>query len=179
MRQILRARNAFVAIKRPITKNSRHVKNATDIIARIENRSATWSPVTHIAMLVLETLVSTNLPIESLSNDPLFTLKNSRKWLPYRAIHRIYKTKTCSALTVRDNKAPSKTEMRRWTLYSQKIFYKAALDAQEIPPEITRQLGAWAPVAGDTPYSRINESQINKARKRIVNSKDKFIEITW
>ena len=69
--------------------------------------------------------------------------------------------------------------MLRWTLYSQKIFYKAALDAKEVPPEITRQLGAWAPVAGDTPYSRMNETQINNARTRIVNSNDKFLEITW
>jgi hypothetical protein len=60
-----------------------------------------------------------------------------------------------------------------------KNIYKAASDAKEVPPEITRQLGAWAPVAGDTPYSRMNEAQINKNRKRIVNSNDKFLEITW
>mgnify|MGYP001143198256 FL=1 len=122
---------------------------------------------------------STNLSIEHLSNDPLVTLKNSRKWLPKRAIHRIYKTRNRSALIARVNKAPSKSEMRRWTLYSQKIFYKAASDAKEVPPEITRQLGAWAPVACDTPYSRMNEAQISKNRKRIVNSNDKFLEITW
>ena len=179
IRQILRERNVFVAIKRPFTKNSRHVKNVTDIIARIEKRSANWTPVAHIAMLVLEILVSTNLSFENLSNDPLFTLKNSRKWLPYHAIHRIYKARTRSALTARDNKSPSTSEMLRWTLYSQKIFYKAALDAKEVPPEITRQLGAWAPVAGDTPYSRMNEAQINNARKRLVNSNEKFLEITW
>ena len=87
--------------------------------------------------------------------------------------------RTRSALIARVNKAPSKSEMRRWTLYSQKIFYKAASDAKEAPPDITRQLGAWAPVAWDTPYSRMNEAQITKNRKRIVNSNDKFLEITW
>ena len=59
------------------------------------------------------------------------------------------------------------------------FFYKAASDAKEVPPEITRQLGAWAPVACDTPYSRMNEAQINKNCKRIVYSNDKFLEITW
>ena len=62
---------------------------------------------------------------------------------------------------------------------SQKNFYKAALDANDIPPEITRQLGAWAQVAGDTPYSRLNEAKIDEARKRITNSNNRFLEITW
>ena len=62
---------------------------------------------------------------------------------------------------------------------AEKVFYKAALDAKEVPPEITRQLGAWAPVAGDTPYSRMNKAQINNARKRLVNSNENFLEITW
>ena len=69
--------------------------------------------------------------------------------------------------------------MARWSLYSQKIFYKAALDANDIPPEITRRLGAWAQVAGDTPYSRLNEAKIDEARKRITNSNNRFLEITW
>ena len=83
-----------------------------------------------------------------------------------------------SAFTSRDGVAPSKEEMNRWSLYSQKIFYKAALDAN-IPPEITRQLGAWAQVAGDTPYSRLSEANIQEARKRVTNSNIRFLETTW
>ena len=84
-----------------------------------------------------------------------------------------------TVLTARDGIQPSTKEMTRWSLYSQKIFYKATLDANDIPPEITRQLGAWAQVAGDTLYSRLNEAKIDEARKRITNSNNRFLETTW
>ena len=134
--------------------------------------------VRHIAIHILEKIISSPAPFNTLSNCPLYSIKNSQKWLPYRAVHRVYKEKIRTVLTTRDGKQPSKAEMQRWSLYSQKIFYKAALDANDIPPETTRQLGAWAQVAGDTPYSRLNEAKINEARKRITNSNNRFLEIT-
>ena len=94
-------------------------------------------------------------------------------------MHRIYKGKIRDALTSRDGAEPSKDEMNRWSLYSQNFFYKAALDANDIPPEITRQLGAWAQVAGDTPYSRLSETKIHEARKRVTDSNIRFLETTW
>ena len=179
LRSILRNNNAFVVIKRPLDKNSRHVKDSSPIVARIEQQTAKWAPVRHIAIHILERIVSSPAPFDTLCNCPLYCINNSQNWLPYRAIHRVYKEKIRTALTTRDGIQPSKREMARWSLYAQKIFYKAALDANDIPPEITRQLGAWAQVAGDTPYSRLNEAKINEARKRITNSNNTFLEITW
>ena len=69
----------------------------------------------------------------------------------------VYKEKIRNALTTRDKLQPSPKEMTQWSLYSRQI-YKAALNANDIPPEIARRLGAWAQVAGDTPYSRLNEA---------------------
>ena len=74
---------------------------------------------------------------------------------------------------------PSNESLERWTTYSQKIYYKAALDAHDIHPEIIRQLGAWAPAAGDTPYSRLNEKHIHKTRAAIADSNDTFLELSW
>ena len=84
-----------------------------------------------------------------------------------------------AVLTIRDGKAPTKALLERWSTYSQKIYYKAALDAQDIHPEIIRQLGAWAPAAGDTPYSRLNEKRIHDTRMKITNSNDTFLELSW
>ena len=176
---ILRLRHVFVVIKRPLTKNSRSVPNPAPIVARIEPKSSSWSPVSSIAEHCLEFLMCHRGRSAALSTTPLYTTADSISWLPYRMVHRIYKSKISAALIIRDGKKPSKKSLERWTTYSQKIYYKAALDAHDIHPEIIRQLGAWAPAAGDTPYSRLNEKHIHKTRAAITDSDDTFLELSW
>ena len=176
---ILRLRHVFVVIKRPLTKNSRSVPNPAPIVARIEPKSSSWSPVSSIAEHCLEFLMCHRGRSAALSTTPLYTTADSISWLPYRMVHRIYKSKISAALIIRDGKKPSNKSLERWTTYSQKIYYKAALDAHDIHPEIIRQLGAWAPAAGDTPYSRLNEKHIHKTRAAITDSADTFLELSW
>ena len=176
---ILRLRHAFIVIKRPLTKNSRSVPNPAPIVARIEQKETTWSPVLLIAEHCLEFLIKNRGKSIVLHETPLYTTRDSLSWLPYRLVHRIYKKRMAAALTIRDGKEPTKASLERWSTYSQKIYYKAALDAQDIHPEIIRQLGAWAPSAGDTPYSRLNEKRIHDTRMKITDSNDTFLELSW
>ena len=74
IRKLLRENNALVVIKRPLDKNTRHVKDVSLIVARIEEASAQWTPVRNIAVSVLETIV-TKEPIESLSYSRISVAK--------------------------------------------------------------------------------------------------------
>ena len=84
LRNILRNNDAFVGIKRTLDKNSRHVKDSYPIVARIDEPSAKWAPVRHIAIHILEKIVSSPAPFNTLSNCPLYCISNSRQSLPYR-----------------------------------------------------------------------------------------------
>ena len=90
---ILRLRHVFVVIKRPLTKNSRSVPNPAPIVARIEPKSSSWSPVSSIAEHCLEFLMCHRGKSAALSTTPLYTTADSISWLPYRMVHRIYKSK--------------------------------------------------------------------------------------
>jgi len=139
---ILRLRHVFVVIKRPLTKNSRSVPNPAPIVARIEPKSASWSPVSSIAEHCLEFLMRNRGKSAVLGATPLYTTADSISWLPYRLVHRIYGIKISAALTIRDGREPTKKSLERWTTYPQKIYCKAALDAHDIHPENHQTAGS-------------------------------------
>ena len=79
LRNILRNNDAFVGIKRTLDKNSRHVKDSSPIVARKDEPSAKWAPVRHIAIHILEKIVSSPTPFNTLSNCPLYCINNSQQ----------------------------------------------------------------------------------------------------
>ena len=74
LRNILRNNDAFIAINGHLDKNSRHVKDSSPIVARKDEPSAKWAPVRHIAIHILEKIVSSPTPFNTLSNCPLYCI---------------------------------------------------------------------------------------------------------
>ena len=74
------------------------------------------------------------------------------------------------ALQISDGVAPSREVVAKFTLYSNKVGKKVHMDATpSVDGTLTRQMGGWAPVAGDTPYSRIVPSAVSQTHA-VVNS---------
>ena len=77
---------------------------------------------------------------------------------------KVFKAAVARALLIRDGATPSPQVVAKFTLYSNKVGKKVHMDfVPTIDGTLTRQLGGWAPAAGDAPYSRVHPTAIGNA----------------
>ena len=77
---------------------------------------------------------------------------------------KVFRAAVAKALLTRDGVEPTPQVVAKFTLYSNKVGKKVHMDfVPKIDGTLTRQLGGWAPAAGDAPYSRIHPTAIGNA----------------
>ena len=76
-----------------------------------------------------------------------------------------------------DDAVPPPKEIAQFTLYSNKVGKKVHMDfVPTIDGTLTRQLGGWAPAAGDAPYSRVHPTAIGNAHTATASVQISVIE---
>ena len=92
-----------------------------------------------------------SVPI-NVSLKPLF-LSMSGEWMTESKAKKVFRAAVTRALLIRDGVIPSPQVVENFTLYSNKVGKKVHMDfVPTIDGTLTRQLGGWAPAAGDAPY---------------------------
>ena len=100
---------------------------------------------------------------------PLF-VNAKNEWMKESEAKAMFRLAISRALQIRDGVEPSREVVAKFTLYSNKVGKKVHMDATpSVDGTLTRQMGGWAPIAGDTPYSRIVPSAIGQTHA-VVNS---------
>ena len=179
LQKALRVQGAMISLRRPPVKNNVH-RPTDPMLTHIRKQGNALKPGHYLALHVMrrlkeETDWMNSMPI-NVSLRPLF-LDVSGKWMTESIAKKIFKAAVAKALSIRDGTAPSPQVLARFTLYSNKVGKKVHMDfVPAIDGTLTRQIGGWAPAAGDAPYSRIHPAAIGNAHTATNSVKISVIE---
>ena len=166
LQKALRVSGSMISLDRPPVKNNVH-RQTDPMLTHIQKQRNALNPGHYLALHVMRRLTeemvwSEAMPITVLLR-PLF-VDMSGQWMTESNAKKVFRAAVAKALLTRDGVEPTPQVVAKFTLYSNKVGKKVHMDfVPKIDGTLTRQLGGWAPAAGDAPYSRIHPTAIGNA----------------